>query len=216
MNFNILYLNADPKLCAQEHTDEQVRTMGYEYAMLLSYIYLNRWDDQKILSKIYNTYDCDPNLYHWAMHSVENYAYLLTLWKELLLEHEFRFDKTHVSKEMKEFFDVCPVKIKSKYAIGKTTKFTIPPYCIPLEFLVTHNKKPVNMQSLSPPVSTLNSYRHWMDETQIWPVSYTKRDMPTWSKWKVQPEAIPMPNRQRANGFAIFDAATQYTPRRRT
>ncbi len=207
--YQIYYLNADPVQCAREHCDKHVRTQCFELGLLLSYVYRCRGNDPTILAKIYSpALDQKVDYFAWLSKSCENYKYVYSLWKELLIEHAYRFDKEHVSLPLLPLLEKNPIK---NYWREREDTFTTPLCKVPVKYQLDHNKKPYAARlGNSAKRSTLNSYRNWYQK-EFSDETYTKRDKPTWLR--TEPALVPAPPTPIYRTLANHGAATR-TPTR--
>mgnify|MGYP003335102652 FL=1 len=112
---NFFYLDKDPKLCAQYYCDKHVNKILIEILQILSQIHHNfekKIPPYKKSSLIGDT--LAP--YVWALSSINNYNYCLTLAEELLKEYKFRFEKDEhkCEKVILWFKNNLPKSIKKK------------------------------------------------------------------------------------------------------
>lgn len=135
---NIFYLDRDPVLAAQYHTNKHVIKMVLETAQLLSTAHRvvdgidNKLPDTDTRFKP----DRDDVLYlathisHpsavWARATVGNYMWLYALFLALLQEYTHRYGKTHACNKLKDYLRYPPAKI-----VGSS--FSDPPFCGPRE-----------------------------------------------------------------------------------
>jgi hypothetical protein len=113
---NVFYLDTDPETCAQMHIDKHVVKMCVEYAQLMSTAHRlidgTMETDQRSLNgrvrkiKVWKLSDerestlMKVSHYNhpsavWVRSSDQNYMWLFTMWKFLLDEYTYRYDKIH-------------------------------------------------------------------------------------------------------------------------
>jgi hypothetical protein len=113
---NIFYFDNNPVKCAKMHCDKHTVKMIVEYAQILSTVH--RLLDGKMDTIIQNgrkkkvwihpDMEKDSTLYSathynhpsvkWAMHSKDNYIWLVSLWNALCCEYTYRYDKIHATQ----------------------------------------------------------------------------------------------------------------------
>lgn len=113
---NIFYINADPKLCAQQHVDKHCVKMILEYAQLLSTAHrILDGSECTVLSKtgrkkktfslrdverdslLYSATHINHPSAKWVRHSGNNYRWLYRLFRELCAEYTYRYGKVHLT-----------------------------------------------------------------------------------------------------------------------
>lgn len=114
---NIFFLDRDPKICAQMHCDKHVVKMIIEYAQLLSTAhrildgdsYLDSSSGRKIQrwklndpreNVLYKASHINHPSAVWTRQSKENYSWLVDMWRHLLNEYTYRYDKKHKTEEL--------------------------------------------------------------------------------------------------------------------
>lgn len=173
---NLFYLDESPVTCAQYHCDKHVVKMILETAQLLStahrvldgeqYIKLSKnnrrlkyWrlpDDRE--ETLYQTFGVNHPVGIWVRETTENYQFAYSLFRELINEYHFRYDKFHKTEELIIPLDRLPDNIKK----GNMTK---PALAMPEEY---YDDDPVI------------AYRNYYigDKTDF--LDYTKREKPSW------------------------------------
>lgn len=173
---NLFYLDDNAEKCAQYHCDKHVVKMILETAQLLStahrvldgeqYVKLSKnnrrlkyWrlpDDRE--EKLYQVFGVNHPVSAWVRFSSENYKFAYSLFKELIKEYWFRYDKSHKSEELIIPLSNLPNNIPDDI-------FIKPALAMPEQY---YNSDPVK------------AYRDYykFDKKEI--LSYTKRNKPNW------------------------------------
>jgi len=137
---NIFYLSHDVEECARWHIDKHTTKMNIEYAQLLSTahrvldgyqqtitiprkktIWLLSDDRETTLYKA--THTNHPSCI-WTRQSDANYVWLFNLWKSLLAEYTYRYDKIHGCAKLLPALKTPPTRIPCQ-------SFTEPPAAMP-------------------------------------------------------------------------------------
>ena len=124
---NIFYLDTNPEICATYHCDKHVVKMCIEYAQILSTahrvldgkLYIDSSSGRKIKryklenDELYKATHINHPSSIWARESKENYMYLYNLYKELLKEYTYRYNKIHGSSKLLNQLSTVPKNISS-------------------------------------------------------------------------------------------------------
>lgn len=173
---NVFYLDSDPRRCAEQHCDKHTVKMIVEYAQLLSTAHriidgtvvvgtskTGRRQTKYVLpdnrdSVLYLcTHGNHPSAV-WVRQSSKNYDWLYVLWRELMSEYTFRYNRRHACEKL-----ILPLR-RLPYNIPSGV-FTEPPPAMP--------------DYCKMPGSSIESYRKyyikekaafatWKRETPIW------------------------------------------------
>lgn len=162
---NIFFLDINPKICAQYHTDKHVVKMILESAQLLSTAHrvldgtdnkLQDADKDLILYKA--THQNHPSAL-WARESKENYYWLYSLYLQLCQEYTHRYCKIHKSQGLFELLRQPPKNIQDK-------PFNYPTPVMDEQFILG---------------DTVQSYRNYYNLAKKSLFKWTKRDVPKWA-----------------------------------
>ena len=195
--FDLVYLNSDPRMCAQEYTDQHVKEKCLEYVRMLS---LHARICKMILDKVYSV-NLDENvdtIWEWLKNN-QNYNYVYNLCKELFVEHEYRFGKKHVSEEVFTSFH----RLEPRHAFYGEERFTRPNLGMPVKYWSNRQGKMLaNIANRN--LSVVHSYRNWYNFEVHYAIhTYTKREYPAWSARArvnaLRPVAENRPTYQRTN-----------------
>ena len=115
---NIFYLDNDPTVCAEMHVDKHCVKMILEYAQLLSTAH-RFLDGTQVVGlsesgRKQTRYELSDNrdgiLYSathvnhpsaiWVRHSDKNYDWLYVMWRELMDEYTYRYNKVHACEKL--------------------------------------------------------------------------------------------------------------------
>ena len=129
---NIFYLDHDPELCAQYHTNKHIVKMSTEYMQLLSVAHRVLDGEQKqVLSKsgrkikryILSDQELNEQLYQdshtnhpssaWVRQSKENYMWLYNLAVNVCNEYTYRYGKIHGASRLLKYLAKIPNNISS-------------------------------------------------------------------------------------------------------
>jgi len=173
---NIFFLDADPDTCAQQHCDKHVLKMIIEYAQLLStahrvidgeqYIHVT---DKNMKIKRWRLDDNREQILHLAAHvnhpsniwtrsSTSNYFWLYDLWRALLKEYTFRYEKIHSNERLIFALAKPPQNLKFH-------KWIDPPRA---------------MDEVYKKEDVIESYRNFYINSKSRFARWSKRDIPEW------------------------------------
>lgn len=173
---NLFYLDENPELCAQYHCDKHVVKMILETAQLLStahrvldgepYFKLSKtkrrikyWklpDDREY--ELYQTVNINHPVAVWVRSSSANYRFAYALFKELIKEFHYRYNKCHKTEKL-----LIPLKeLPHNISHGS---FTTPALAMPEKYF---NSDPVK------------AYRDYYRFGKKEILTYTKRSKPYW------------------------------------
>lgn len=175
---NIFYLHKDPKKCAEMHLDKHSTKMCIEYAQLMSTAHrvldgeeyygqtangrkIKRWrlaDGPKEKELMKASHINHPSAL-WVRANQQNYKWLFSLWKNLLLEYTFRYGKQHACSRLLEMLESPPNNISDG-------DFYPPTPAMPDECKV--------------PGDVLESYHKYYNERKRHIAKWTKRSVPSW------------------------------------
>lgn len=143
---NIFYLDHNPTVCAEMHNDRHCVKMVVEYAQLLSTAHrvldgepfvfhtgkktVMRWklpDDRD--TTIYQAAHVKHPSAIWTRERSGNYLWLYNMFKALLDEYTYRYNKQHKTSELIEPLSKLPNKIADNY-------FTEPTPAMPDQYKV--------------------------------------------------------------------------------
>lgn len=173
---NIFYLSDDPVQCAEWMVDRHVIKMILETAQLLSTTHrvldgnqytdkqngrsIKRWflEDSRE-SILYKATHVNHPSAVWVRESVENYNWLFDHFIALNNEYTFRFEKTHLSKQLGVILSSPPLNLK---------EWDMTPMCSAMDdkYIVSPN-----------PVDNYRNY-YKMGKTHLH--KWTKRNKPEW------------------------------------
>ena len=146
---NVFYLDTDPKQSAIYHCDAHLRKMIVEYAQILCIAHWQSKDEidlqRAIEEKFYKPTHVNHPSTQWTIHSPYSYAYVYTMWEELLLMYVERYGKTHGSMRLRDGLQHLPRNLHddTRTYMGEIneihTKMPPPPMCFGREF--EHIKK---------------------------------------------------------------------------
>ena len=174
---NIFYLHPEPEICAQQHVDKHVVKMILEYAQLLSTSHrvldgleilttsgsgrkTKRWQlpDERDAILYEATHIQHPSAI-WTRQRNENYAFLWELFRCLLDEYTFRYEKVHATSRLLNPLQNLPNGISSKGFIEPTP-------AMPEQYRVSGD--------------SIKSYRNYYQGEKTRMFSWKKRGMPDW------------------------------------
>ena len=134
---NIFFLDPDPAICAEYHCDKHVVKMCVEYAQILSTAHrvidgidLVLPDERETI--VYKTTHTNHPSTIWARSSRKNYAWLSLLWRFLLKEYTFRYNKIHKTSDLLFALSKVPNKLI-------TDQWSDPPPAMPDDCKVNNN-----------------------------------------------------------------------------
>jgi hypothetical protein len=158
---NIFYLDTNPRIAAEQHTDKHVVKMIVETAQMLSTAHrilegesMETTKSATIYKTAYQNHPCTV----WVRKSDKNYEWAFELFKYLLLEYTHRFDKHHSAERLLPYLSQLPSNISS---IG----FTPPAMAMPDDY------------KHSNPVVAYRTY-YFYEKGHLF--SWKKRDLPSW------------------------------------
>lgn len=178
---NIFYLDPDPRTCAEMHVDKHCVKMILEYAQLLSTAHrLIDGTSSVVLSDkgrrktVYTLPDSrDGVLYSathanhpsaiWVRQSNRNYDWLYVLWRELMSEYTFRYNKRHSCEKLVNQLRKLPYNIPNGV-------FTEPTPAMPDEYKV--------------PGDSIQSYKNYYLGDKQRMFSWKNRLPPNWIQHK--------------------------------
>ena len=143
---NIFYLDHNPELCAQYHTNKHIVKMILEYSALLSIAHrvldgepmpvktkTGRNTTRYILSdpELNEHLKHDRHIHHpssaWVRQSKDNYVWLYNLFVNVLDEYTYRYGKIHATSRLLKYLAKSPNNISSN-------TFNEPPPSMPDEY----------------------------------------------------------------------------------
>ena len=174
---NIFYLDNDPRRCAEMHVDKHCVKMILEYAQLLSTAHrvldgtqhvrlskAGRKQTAYVLSDnresvLYSATHINHPSAIWVRQSDKNYDWLYVMWRELMDEYTYRYNKVHACEKL-----IIPLR-RAPYAIPKG-HFTEPTPAMPDHYKVAGD--------------SIQSYKNYYlgDKTRMF--SWKNRSQPTW------------------------------------
>lgn len=126
---NIFFLDRDPKLAAQYHTDKHVVKMISESAQMLSTVLFEHYPHIKMFKPTHVNHPCNK----WLRESKENMLWLLDLTEHLNDEYIERYSKlvNHASYDMLANNNITSLILNSDIpSIGLTPPaLAMPDYC---------------------------------------------------------------------------------------
>ncbi len=173
---NIFYLDPNPRTCAEMHCDKHVVKMIIEYAQLLSTAHRVldgvATPGRTATGRRRTDYVLHPNrdgvLYRathlnhpsavWARATSANYDWLYVLWRELMIEYTYRYNKHHACEKLINGLKPLP------YNITKGD-FTEPPPAMPDYCKIKGN--------------SVASYRNYYIKEKV-SFAKWKREIPKW------------------------------------
>lgn len=173
---NIFFLDSSPEVCAQQHCDKHVLKMIIEYAQLLStahrvidgeqYIHvternhkIKRWklhDDRENILHLAAHVNHPSNI--WTRSSTSNYSWLYDMWRHLLKEYTYRYEKQHSNERLIFALAKPPQNLKFH-------KWIDPPRA---------------MDEIYKKEDVIDSYRNFYINSKSRFARWTKRDIPDW------------------------------------
>ncbi|MSR16950.1 MAG: hypothetical protein EXR89_04035 [Methylococcaceae bacterium] len=174
---NIFYLHSEPEICAQQHVDKHVVKMILEYAQLLSTAHrvldgaealtvsdagrkVKRWglpDERDAI--LYETTHIQHPSAIWTRQSDEHYTFLWQLFRCLLDEYTFRYERIHATSRLLNPLQNLPNGISSK-------DFIEPTPAMPDKYKVSGD--------------SITSYRNYYQCEKTRMFSWKKRERPDW------------------------------------
>jgi hypothetical protein len=207
-SMNIFYLSNDPADCAKQHCDAHIRKMIVEYAQMLSTAHRlcdghlarlgyvdaktdkHRYKDVRLLADEFAEVTTDENgkykvairnkqcysVTHanhpqsiWTRTSSGNYLWLLQLLEECLKEYTFRWGKVHATTSQMPFLRNTPKNIR-------IAEFVRPTATMPDEYKQNYLGSP----------DVIASYKNFYVGSKSRFAKWTKREVPTWFKERIQ------------------------------
>ena len=166
-----------PEICAQQHVDKHVVKMILEYAQLLSTTHRvldgtevltesnsgkkkKRWvlPDERDTSLYEATHIQHPSAI-WTRQSDGNYIFLWQLFRYLLEEYTFRYEKIHATNRLLMPLQILPNRISKN-------KFIEPMLAMPEQYKVNDD--------------AITSYRNYYLGEKTRMFSWKKREIPNW------------------------------------
>ena len=179
---NIFYLDPDPEKCAQMHNNKHTIKMIIEYCQLMSTAHrvldgeeytdltangrrIKRWrlDDDRENQLMKASHINHPSAV-WCRANNENYKWLYSMWCWLCNEYTYRYGKVHACQRLKDVLYAAPKNIP-------VDKFFEPTPAMPDECKI--------------PGDSLASYHKYYVERKNHFARWTKREVPTWYKEKL-------------------------------
>ena len=155
---NIFFLHKDPEECAKLHCDKHVVKMIVEYAQILSTAHrVLDGDTQANVMGLYRSTHINHPSTVWARSSVNNYSWLLLLFRECLDEYTKRYGKVHATSRLVKALTIHPTNIP-------ISPFTSPPQCMP-DYCRVHN-------------SAIAAYRNYYIKEKSHMFFWKNRDIP--------------------------------------
>lgn len=208
--FRLYYIDKDPQKAAEAHYDEHVVTQPLVLAKMLCKLQRRFVSGSVCDAKgLYIEVNFNNTLYHWLQGSKPAYNWTYQLFQALLVEHKFRFDKTHPCERLLEVLAKTPHKnpttpspeallraygssvavhkiIKEKTKV-KEKKFNQPPTeGIPAKYCRDHAQRKMKSEEAydgSPKVSAINSFRYYYEFNPSFSgYVRTKRENPPWEQ----------------------------------
>lgn len=109
---NVFYLHTDPRMSAIFHCDAHLRKMIVEYAQILCAGHWLSSDEIDIQRAIDGDFYKPTHVNHpstkWTNSTAYSYAYVYTMWEELLLMYVERYSKEHGSTRLREGLQHLP------------------------------------------------------------------------------------------------------------
>lgn len=196
---NVFYLDHNPRQCAEFHCDKHTVKMIVEYAQLLSTAHRvcdgDQHDGVRSSGRRYKTWLLTDNREHtlyrathinhpsaaWVRQSSKNYDWLYVLWRELMSEYTFRYNRRHACEKLVKPLSRLPYNIPQGI-------FTQPPPAMP-----DHCKVPGD---------SIQSYRNYyiLEKASF---ATWKREIPTWFNAHGEKIWTKPQNGMTGNQFAI-------------
>jgi len=180
---NIFYLNHDPKVCAEMHSDKHVVKMIIEYAQLMSTAHrvldgepytdktannrsIQRWrmKDELFEYTLYKASHFNHPSAIWVRKSNENYRWLYRMWQCLLQEYAYRYNRNHACEKLMHVLWLDPINIP----IGE---FTEPTPAMPDTYKVTND--------------SIRSYQNYYIHDKARFAKWKNRETPEWFSYGV-------------------------------
>jgi hypothetical protein len=174
---NIFYLDNDPQTCAEMHVDKHCVKMILEYAQLLSTAHrvldgiqivgLSKSGRKQTRYEISDNRDgilySATHINHpsaiWVRKSDKNYDWLYVMWRELMDEYTYRYNKVHACEKL-----IIPLR-RVPYKIPKG-EFTEPTPAMPDKYKVAGN--------------SIKSYMNYYLGDKQRMFSWKNREQPSW------------------------------------
>lgn len=174
---NIFYLDNDPRRCAEMHVDKHCVKMILEYAQLLStahrvldgtqHVRLSKTGRKQTAyvlpdqreSVLYSATHINHPSAVWVRKTDKNYDWLYVMWRELMDEYTYRYNKVHACEKL-----IIPLR-RVPYNIPQGD-FTEPTPAMPDNYKVAGD--------------SIQSYKNYYlgDKTRMF--SWKNRETPTW------------------------------------
>jgi hypothetical protein len=187
--WEIIYLDRDPRECARQLCDEDLKNQVMDLPIMMSYCARCSGRNE---SQTYASYNVPINnrssmLADWAVNREANWKYLWIHWTECLKEHKHRFGIDAKSIELVGILEAYPGRRRYRMLSGAPAadRLVAPPYLGPSEFTIDNNM--TNERS----TSTLNSYRNMYKKRAG--MEFTKRTAPLWLTGQPAPPRIRTP-----------------------
>jgi len=173
---NIFFLDASPEICAQQHCDKHVLKMIIEYAQLLSTAHrvidgevythitdkkhkIKRWklnDDRDQILHLAAHVNHPSNI--WTRSSTASYTWLYSMWRHLLKEYTYRYEKQHSNERL-------------IFALAN------PPQGLTFDKWIN---PPKAMDDIYKKDDVIESYRNFYINSKSRFAKWTRRDIPEW------------------------------------
>lgn len=173
---NIFFLDRSTEICAQQHCDKHVVKMIIEYAQLLCTAHrvidgevythvteknhkIKRWrldDEREQILHLAAHVNHPSNI--WTRTSTSHYTWLYDMWRHLLKEYTYRYDKHHSNERL-------------LFALAK------PPHGLDYHKWMD---PPRAMDDAYKMEDTIESYRNFYINSKSRFARWTRRDIPDW------------------------------------
>jgi hypothetical protein len=183
---NIFFLHSSPQICAEMHVDRHVVKMIIEYAQLLSTAHriidgdeytdltangrkIKRWrlPDNREYELMKASHINHPSGV-WTRASDLNYLWLYKLWRHLLAEYTYRYEKVHSCARLENVL----MKLPNNIPIGF---FTEPTPAMPDDAKVYDEIATDRFE-----IDSLASYRNYYRKNKTHLAKWKKRPVPNW------------------------------------
>ena len=156
---NIFWLDNNLRKCAQYHNDKHIVKMPLELAQLMcTALHWHGVEHDMLYKPTHVNHPCAV----WVRSSMRNYIECLELFKQLLIEYEFRYGRKHKCGELLQLFIKCRSAIPNIEGLPR-------PKCMPDKY---HRD------------SVIDSYREYYIGDKKHLASWTNRTPPYWWRYE--------------------------------
>lgn len=154
---NIFFLDWNPTLCAQYHTDKHVVKMIVETAQLLSTAH--HVSNSEVAPFVYRKTHTNHPSAVWVRQNSTNYTWTFALLKALLQEYTYRYGKEHSTAKLVHYLSFLPKDMPITRLVSR------PPQAMPDEYKAD---------------DCITAYRNYYKNGKSHLHTWTKREKPKW------------------------------------